>query len=146
MGEVYKARDNRLNRIVAKDQFTDRFERESAPGGCATSPAYLRTSRRRTELPRCPPLRRVRDPHGPTFPIHGFCSTPREEPDRCRDALAAAEARANEVIRTLAVTMGTNRLQQGHNFLRDRNHATDRVKREDVEGEKRTVARYLLYC
>ena len=33
MGEVYKARDNRLNRFVAikvsKDQFTDRFEREA---------------------------------------------------------------------------------------------------------------------
>jgi serine/threonine protein kinase len=33
MGEVWKARDTRLNRVVAikvcKDQFRDRFERES---------------------------------------------------------------------------------------------------------------------
>jgi serine/threonine protein kinase len=33
MGEVWKARDTRLNRVVAikdcKDQFSDRFERES---------------------------------------------------------------------------------------------------------------------
>src|SRR5271168_2547582 len=33
MGEVFKARDTRLNRVVAvkvsKDQFTDRFEREA---------------------------------------------------------------------------------------------------------------------
>ena len=33
MGEVYKARDTRLNRVVAikvsKDQFTERFEREA---------------------------------------------------------------------------------------------------------------------
>jgi hypothetical protein len=30
--------------------------------------------------------------------------------------------------------------------LRDRNHATDRAKKEYAQGEKRTVAKDILYC
>jgi serine/threonine protein kinase len=53
MGEVWKARDPRLNRDVgikiSAQQFTDRFERE-ARDRRAESSEYLRAARRRPEL------------------------------------------------------------------------------------------------
>jgi hypothetical protein len=98
-------------------------------------------------LARRPPLRRERRPRGPMFPTNGFCPSSRKEPCRHSDALAASEARADQAVCTLAVTVGANRFQQRHDFLslRDRNHATVRAKREYVEGEKRTVAEASLY-
>jgi len=55
MGEVYKARDSRLNRIVAikvsKEQFTDRFGARGATGRIAESPVYLPALRCGAELP-----------------------------------------------------------------------------------------------
>jgi hypothetical protein len=99
-------------------------------------------------LARCPPLRRERRPHGPTFPTNGFCPSSRKGPNRHRNALAAAEARADYTVCTLAVTVGANRFQQRHDLLslRDKNHATVRAKRESLEGEKRTVVAGILYC
>jgi serine/threonine protein kinase len=55
MGQVYKARDTRLDRIVAikvsKEDFSDRFERESPHRRRLESPQYLSALRRRPELP-----------------------------------------------------------------------------------------------
>jgi serine/threonine protein kinase len=49
MGEVYKARDTRLERIVAikvsKEQFSERFEREARAVRHAESSQYLRAVR-----------------------------------------------------------------------------------------------------
>jgi len=54
MGEVYKARDTRLDRIVAvkavKQEFTERFEREARASGGAESSPHLPVIRRRPEL------------------------------------------------------------------------------------------------
>ncbi len=55
MGEVYKARDTRLNRIVAikvsRDQFTERFEREARVVARVESSEHLPALRCRAELP-----------------------------------------------------------------------------------------------
>jgi serine/threonine protein kinase len=56
MGEVYRARDSRLNRDVAiktsAAQFTERFEREARAVAALNHPNHLHAPRRRPKLPR----------------------------------------------------------------------------------------------
>jgi serine/threonine protein kinase len=55
MGEVYKARDTRLGRIVAvkvsQEEFSERFEREARAVAALNHPKYLSAPRCRSELP-----------------------------------------------------------------------------------------------
>lgn len=55
MGEVYKARDTRLQRTVAikvsQEQFTDRFQHEARAVASLNHPNHLSALRRRAELP-----------------------------------------------------------------------------------------------
>ena len=55
MGEVYKARDTRLGRMVAikvsNEKFSERFEREARAVAALNHAAYLHAVRRRTRLP-----------------------------------------------------------------------------------------------
>jgi serine/threonine protein kinase len=66
MSEVYKARDTRLNRIVAikvcNGQFSERFEREAPRGSLPESSRHLHAARYRAELPRHGVRRRHRAP------------------------------------------------------------------------------------
>lgn len=54
MGEVYKARDTRLDRIVAikisNERLTDRFQRETHAVASLNHPQYLPAPRHRAEL------------------------------------------------------------------------------------------------
>jgi len=55
MGEVYKARDTRLDRLVAiktsRERFTERFAREARTIAALNHPKYLHRSRCRPGLP-----------------------------------------------------------------------------------------------